>query len=105
MRQSQRPIEEVAEEIRRLQDAMSVGPGRPWRPDVWPRARRRLNRRCDALLLEAALMLGVRVPPRAEWGEPDVPGGLFGDAAGDQIERSLRAVGFDPWEIGEPKDA
>ena len=105
MRRRPRSLEDLADELRRLDAALAVGPDRRWQPQVWPRARRRLNRRYDARLLQAADMLGVAVPPPADWASPGFRGGLFDNRTGAVIEGALRSVGFDPWAIAGAEDA
>ena len=102
MKPRRRSLEHLAREMRRLDEAMSVGPGRPWRPSVWPTARQRLYRRYDELMLEAAAMLGVAVPAPTEWLRLGFRGGLFDDGTGFAIEEALRGAGFDPLGVGQP---
>ncbi len=88
-----RSIEGIAGELRRLDRLMEAGVGRRG----LTRRGRRLFRRYQLLMLQAADMVGVATPPEAEWESPDFRGALYGAYTEFVIEEALRAAGFDPF--------
>ena len=91
-----RSIDGIAEELRRLDRLMEAGVGRR----VMTRRGRRLFRRYQLLMLQAADMLAVAIPAQSQWESPHFRGALFGGHTEFVIEEALRAAGFDPfaWE-------
>lgn len=88
-----RSIEGIAEELRRLDRLMEAGVGRRG----MTRRGRRLFRRYQLLMLQAADMLGVATPPESEWESPHFRGAVYGGHTEFVIEEALRVAGFDPY--------
>lgn len=96
-----RPIEAVAAELGRLDRLMEAAAGRAGMAGRL--LLRWLGRRYQLVLLQAAEMLDVAIPPESEWqtheywGSLYIRGSIYDGRTEFLIEEALRAAGFDPF--------